>query len=222
MIRERILQFIEYKSITKYRFYQDLGFSNGFLDKEGAIGSDKCEKIIYHFPDLNPLWLLTGKGNMLIGSVENEHSEVFKLKSDSQIDMQRIPLYSENVAAGMTKLYKDNTPTDEYISIPNMPKCDAARHAVGDSMYPLIKSGDIMAYKIIKDKNMLIYGQMYIIAFNQDGDDYELTKYIQRSEKGEDYIKLVSENRHHDPIHILKSSIIDIAMVKATIRFHSR
>jgi len=48
-IIERILQLIEYKSITKYKFHKDLGLSNGFLDKSRDIGSDKCEKILEYF-----------------------------------------------------------------------------------------------------------------------------------------------------------------------------
>lgn len=66
MIRKRILQYLELKGISKYKFYQVTGLSNGFLDKEGAIGSDKCEKICYEYPDINPVWLFIGKGSMLI------------------------------------------------------------------------------------------------------------------------------------------------------------
>lgn len=64
-VRERLKQFIDYKGISKYKFYKDLGLSNGFLDKDGNIGSDKCEKIIYQYPELNILWLITGQGEML-------------------------------------------------------------------------------------------------------------------------------------------------------------
>ena len=62
---QRLHQFIENKGISKYRFYQESGLSNGSLDKGENIGSDKCEKILYAFPDLNSDWLLTGRGPML-------------------------------------------------------------------------------------------------------------------------------------------------------------
>lgn len=62
---QRIVQFIEYKKISKYKFYQETGLSNGFLDKGENMGSDKCEKIIYTYPEINPEWLLTGQGAML-------------------------------------------------------------------------------------------------------------------------------------------------------------
>ncbi|MBT0550383.1 hypothetical protein [Riemerella anatipestifer] len=64
-IQERILKVIENKGITPYRFCKDLGFSMGYLDKRGAIGTDKYLKIIEYLNDINPEWLLTGKGKML-------------------------------------------------------------------------------------------------------------------------------------------------------------
>ena len=69
---QRLNQFIEKKGISKYKFYQKTGLSNGALDKGENLGSDKCEKIYYAFPVINILWLLTGLGEMLI----NEKSDV--------------------------------------------------------------------------------------------------------------------------------------------------
>ena len=34
---ERILQFIEYKGISKLAFYREVGLSNGFLDKNKSF-----------------------------------------------------------------------------------------------------------------------------------------------------------------------------------------
>ena len=84
-ITERILQFIEKENISKYKFYKITGFSNGFLDKNSNIGSDKCEIIISHFPKLNIEWLIAGKEPMLkteniaidIGSVVNEPAATY-------------------------------------------------------------------------------------------------------------------------------------------------
>ncbi|AEW85139.1 hypothetical protein B0A78_12135 [Flavobacterium columnare NBRC 100251 = ATCC 23463] len=64
-IQERILQYINYKTITPYKFCKELGFAMGYLDKRGAIRTDNYLKIIEHYKDLNPEWLLKGEGNML-------------------------------------------------------------------------------------------------------------------------------------------------------------
>ena len=44
------------------------------LKNKGAIGSDKIENILSIYDDLSPDWLLTGKGNMLKGVVEQPPS----------------------------------------------------------------------------------------------------------------------------------------------------
>ncbi|MEA4982150.1 MAG: hypothetical protein VB066_05470 [Paludibacter sp.] len=64
LIRERIIQYLLLRGVSRYRFYKETGLSNGFLDKEGAINSDNCEKICSCYPDLSPEWLLLGKGEM--------------------------------------------------------------------------------------------------------------------------------------------------------------
>ena len=65
MITERILELLNYKGITKYKFCKDLGFSNGFLDKPREITTEKYANILEYFKDVNPNWLLTGKGEMI-------------------------------------------------------------------------------------------------------------------------------------------------------------
>ena len=64
-IQERILQYLEYKKVTPYKFCKDLEFPMGSLNKRGSIGTDKYLKIIKYYRDLNPEWLLSGEGSML-------------------------------------------------------------------------------------------------------------------------------------------------------------
>jgi hypothetical protein len=64
-VRQRVLKFLEYKNISRTKFYRMAHLSNGFLDKEGAMSTANCEKIFEVFPDMNPEWLLTGNGAMV-------------------------------------------------------------------------------------------------------------------------------------------------------------
>ena len=68
---ERILQIIEYKELNKLKFYKKTGLSNGFLDKVKDIGGSKIDLILKCFPDISPDWLLSGKGEMLRFTSEN-------------------------------------------------------------------------------------------------------------------------------------------------------
>lgn len=68
-MNDRLKQFIEYLGISTRGFEQKISVSNGliarFLSKNTTIQSDVLSKICDTFPDLNPDWLLTGKGKML-------------------------------------------------------------------------------------------------------------------------------------------------------------
>lgn len=62
--KQRVIDYIDIKGISKSNFYQQTGLSNGFLDSGKGIGSDKIEIIISMFPDINLNWLITGEGEM--------------------------------------------------------------------------------------------------------------------------------------------------------------
>lgn len=50
---ERIREYLDYKGITKYKFCNDLGFSNKFLDNSSNMGTDKACKILHYYPEIN-------------------------------------------------------------------------------------------------------------------------------------------------------------------------
>lgn len=185
------------------------------------------ELIIEKCPDIDANWLLTGKGSITKQNYSNslalEPSGTYATKADKNIGIQQIPLYSLEASAGIVKLFRDHQETKEFITIPNLPRCDGAIYINGDSMYPLLKSGDIVMYRQIQDISscIFVWGEMYLISFQSDGDDYSTVKYLQKSELGADYIKLVSQNTHHQPIDILKASITALAIVKASVRINA-
>jgi len=241
-IKARIIQYIEYKCISKYQFYKDTGIANGFLDKEGNIGSDKCELIYSQYSDLSLEWLITGKGSMLKDQpleIKSKKYSIFelqpalasepavslyKLKTDYYgIERQSIPLYEIDAAAGLSVLFSSqNTQVPlDFITVPNAPKCDGAVSVRGDSMYPLLKAGDIICYKTITNIDNLTFGEMYLLDIDNGDDQQLVVKYVQKSEKGDDYIRIVSENRYHAPKDIPVSYLRALAIVKLSIRYNT-
>lgn len=69
-IIDRILLFIRHKNLSMRTFDKSINVGNGYTSKQykskGSVGSDVLEKIIDVYPDLNPLWLVTGDGKMIL------------------------------------------------------------------------------------------------------------------------------------------------------------
>lgn len=70
MILERLKQYMDYKGLSVAAFERSIGMANASfgksLKKGGAIGTDKLENILTTYPDISPLWLLRGVGEMLL------------------------------------------------------------------------------------------------------------------------------------------------------------
>ena len=226
---ERVIQFIEYKGISKYKFCKDLGFSNKFLDNSSNMGTDKAGKILHYYPEINPEWLLTGNGDMLRdkSTVVSEPVATYRKTKDGIKEQQNIPLFNLEATMGLIPYENgnglDNNKIDDYLSIPDLPEADGAMRASGDSMYPLLKSGDIIVYKTIPiDRNYIYFGEIYVMAIYLDETTTMKTiKFVQPSELGDEYVKLVSHNQHHAEKNIKLNQIAAMALVRASIRIHN-
>ncbi len=149
--------------------------------------------------------------------------KVFKLRTDRLIDRQQIPIYDMEAVAGLVPLFADQYSQSivEVMETTLIPKCDGGLRIVGDSMYPLLKSGDIVFYKQVHDiMHSIIWGEMYLISFDIDGDEYVSVKYLQKSDIP-DHIVLVSYNEHHKPMEIHINRIRALAFIKASLRLNS-
>ena len=221
---ERMREYLDYKGITKYKLCKDLGFSNKFLDNSSNMGTDKACKILHQYPEINSEWLLTGNGSM----IKEDNTNIVIMNNDRKtIDSlhvnQEIPLYDLEAVAGLRELFSSGKPQRvlDTIKIPNLPKCDGAISVTGDSMYPLLKSGDIILYKETEFDN-IFFGEMYLLSVKlNDWEEYITVKYVQKSEQGDDFVKLVSQNSHHQPKDIHVSKISALALIKASIRINT-
>ncbi|MXV38965.1 peptidase S24 [Flavobacteriaceae bacterium Ap0902] len=189
--------------------------------KNTPLNSNAIEDILTMCPDINPEWLLTGNGEMLKSDQVNLIQKGRKTK-DAVLEQQEVPLYDFEATAGLNELFKNSKQLHlmSTIKIPNIPACDGAIAITGDSMYPLLKSGDIIMYKQIPvETPSIFFGEMYLLGVMVDEFEEMVTvKYVQKSDLGSDYVKLVSQNQHHQPKDIKLDRITAMAMVKVSIR----
>src|SRR5690606_4170217 len=69
--KEKILKYLDYKGISKNKFYTQTGLSVGFLDSGSSLGVDKLKIIIDNYHDFNLEWFIYGRGEI----VKNENVE---------------------------------------------------------------------------------------------------------------------------------------------------
>ena len=138
------------------------------------------------------------------------------------LESQEIPLYDIKAAANLKTLFaqKDQNILSA-IWLPNIPRCDGALYVTGDSMDPLIKSGDIICYKEIYDYNNITYGEMYLVSMDIEGDEYLTVKYITRSDNGTGWIRLESFNPRHSPKDFELKYVNALALIKISIRMNA-
>lgn len=225
-VNERIKEIIRFLKVSDRRFAEMIGVPQTTISNLFNRQTDPSFKIlnaiISKFEFINPKWLLTGLGPM--NNTGNEMSVQMinhpKLP-EVKLDNQQVVLYDVNAAANLKTLFADKTQNIlGKIMIPDMPRCDGAVYVKGDSMYPLLKSGDIVAYKELNNFQNLIYGEMYLLSFELDGDEYLTVKYVNKSEQ-KGYIKLISYNSHHEPMDIPVTNIFALALIKVSIRMNT-
>ena len=74
---ERLYQYFEYKGVKPTRFEKNHGLSNGYfsvqLKRSADIGTSILEVVVNNCRDLNVVWLITGKGEMILDPDDNEN-----------------------------------------------------------------------------------------------------------------------------------------------------
>ena len=225
--KDRISKYIDFKGISVYKLEVDAGFSNGYWRKTKSISANAVENILRVYSDLDPVWVITGVGEMIKQpSTQEASGDIIPLSHPKTPDkiypMSEFNLYDIDVSAGLSRLFSEDGDRNKAylgkISIPNMPKCDGAVKVIGDSMYPLLKSGDLIAYKEVHSIESVQYGEIYILQIENDSDVSVVVKYVKKSSEGNDYLNLVSYNKEHDPKDVRKESITALARVILCIR----
>lgn len=187
-IIERIKQFIDYKSITTNKFEVHSGIARGYLARlKGSVGSDKLNGIMIAYPELNIEWLIAGKGEML-----KSNTAIPLSQSSSQNTIKYFP--SVNGSMGGVEFLDSPDESSIDIILPGFNECKFAINAYGDSMYPVIKSGQVVLLMEWKE-SFIDWGHIYLVVTK---NGYRAIKYLRPSEK-EGFIRCESENKEFNP-----------------------
>lgn len=237
---ERISKLLEYTGLNGKKFALRIGLSYPdtiyhIVKGRNGISNKLSERIRMAYPEIERAWLLLGEGPMVR---EAESDQAAKPTQSGQPTSGQptgwystsgqptgeysTPLFDLDATKGcLGSILAGSKPSIDYVSFPGLPQCDGAVYMRGDSMYPLLRAGDILIYKTLNNLNSLIRGDMYLLSFTLNGDEYTTVKYLDRSEQHPDRLVLSSHNPNHSPIEIAQEDVTAIALVKASIRSHS-
>ena len=170
-IVKRAKQALNFKKDSELASY--LGVSRATLSNWCARNRIDFHLLLNKMRDVDLNWLLVGKGtprhqakfcesDLASGEVQMIHNP----KTVEALDDRSVALYDITAAANLKTLLTNKR---QYmvgkIQIPSIPLCDGAVYISGDSMYPILKSGDIVGFKEINSFSNLIYGEMYLVSF---------------------------------------------------------
>ena len=194
--------------------------TNERMNVSAELISELCEMYEY----INPLWVLTGKGDMFFQPTSNTFEDGendYGKKNKSGETKQFIPVYNLKSAGSLASLltYPESYIPVDFIRLPITGKCDGAVLISEGGMYPLIKSGDIVVFRKINDiERNIFWGEMYLLSYDWEGEEYVVIKYIQKSDIDDKHVRLVSLNVQDSAKDIPFSGIKVLAQVKACIQ----
>lgn len=183
-VKQRLIQYIEYKNMSIRSFERKCGLSNGYIRSiEQTIMPRKLKSISLQFPDLNQSWLLTGEGEMLNKEQQEERKDVL-----SDYETYLLPMTTH--AGSLTGVADDGALLQNCEKVISPIKgIDFAITVYGDSMSPEYPSGSRLLIKRIDPSIFIDWGKVFVL----DTSNGVIVKEVHTCEK-EGYVTCHSIN----------------------------
>jgi len=223
---DRLQVYLKENGISYNALDVSIGAGNGYIGKQikrgASIGSDVIEKIVSTYPDLSLSWLITGQGEMIAELSDNPLNmkapkAVYTVDSREKDVAGRkgIPLIPTDAFAGTGGGDVSISEHDikEYYSVPDFGDVDYMIKVKGDSMLPTYRNGDVVALKIIHEREYTQWNRVHVVATSQG-------VVIKRLHPGStpNVLMAHSDNPDYPPFEIPTDSITNIALVVGVIR----
>lgn len=87
-------------------------------------------------------------------------------------------------------------------------------------MYPLYKSGNTLAVKLIKNHDIILWGEPHLVITNENANNYKTVKCIHQHPDAKKIILRAKNPDYSGDIVINKSDIISLYIVKGKIELN--
>lgn len=220
LIKQNILLYLEKKGVTPYEFYKISGVTRGVLAQNNGISEDNISRFLAYAPDVNPTWLLTGRGEMLLDkqdffNIQEKEEKNLPIARLTENPKEGIPLIPIEAMAGALTCEQTvlEYECERYV-IPMFKGADFLIPVKGSSMYPKYSSGDIVACQRVAMSSLFFqWNKVYVIDTDQGA-------LIKRIKPGSDkkHVLIVSDNEKYDPFELPITAIHAVALVIGVIR----
>lgn len=160
-------------------------------------------------------WLVNGNGEKYMTEKESAMLEALQNKPEYNNKQCGVPYYDVDFCLGLREMYQDTPEVPvQLIDIPGYSKADFWCKTTGDSMCPIINSGDIIAMKEVKDwQSFLLMNEAYGIVTS---NEQRMVKVI-RPGSDTDHFILHSYNSEYQDQEIDKNMVLRIYKVIGAI-----
>ncbi|MBO7302537.1 MAG: S24 family peptidase [Bacteroidaceae bacterium] len=204
-IKERVVEIFKYKNLNVNKASAVLGIPQRTLNRQvneaGKITMDLVYAILDSFPEVSPLWILTGEGSLL-------RDEEQQSKDGSSPYYRDMP-----VSAGLRDAVDvaKEKPQGRILLPKN--KADFYFPVTGTSMEPEVFEGDIVGVTRVNSYEKISSSNIYMIVTNET----RMIKHCYPDDNNKDILWCVSPNYPSFPVK--KSDICALYRVVARIQF---
>lgn len=196
---------IAYNIISEKMGYNEQYFSK--LKKNLPITANHIDKLKEAFPEINENYISNNQLPMFLDEDNSQRLDSLALTKQNKT----LSIYDFDAQSGDISLVDDvSRDPKSTISFLGAEDCDFAVKVHGDSMTGKISNGGVIAVKELFDKDIIPYGHIFLIFTS----DLRMVRYIKKSKKGDDYVKLSSNNNQFEDFEIKREKIIRLFMVK--------
>lgn len=149
---------------------------------------------------VSPAWLRHGEGEMFLAS-----------------DSEGVPYYDIELSAAANGFGQVNEPPEYYINCRPFNDCTAYLPFYGDSMYPKYLNGDIIAVKEVKNPDIVLWGEAYLVITDEAANSLRAVRLlIEHKDKSKVILRAANPDFKGDTV-IDKKSIASLHIVKGRI-----
>ena len=205
LVLDKIKEYYQFKSNSEFARF--LGINSQNIRNWYARNNYNANLLIEKCPEVNPEYIITGDGPLL-----KDGNKLLALPKEG------VPYYGINVTASITESFNDIPEMPSYkINIPYLNDCTAAFPVYGDSMLPTYCPGDTVVVKEVKNKESMLWGEVYLIITNSNCDNLRTIKKVYISDDRKNFILRATNPDYAGDTIVPCDDVLKLFLVKGKI-----